>query len=308
MKNEEKNILSKLEELNYEYQKDGYYNYGKSVKNFVNLISKMKLYTAFLFFKSHLKNKKNRKIRTNINTKMEFDNSNPIIIHNKEGKSKIVIYTCITGNYDEVIEPVILETKCEYVLFTNNKDIKSKNWQIRLIPDEINKLGTNAEINRYIKMHPKEFFEDFDYSIYVDGNIKIISNISTFVDSINKKTGLAIHKHGSNICIYQEIKDCITRKKGNKNKLKEQYKKYMNQGFPKKFGMFQCSIIASDLHNINSIKILNDWWNEYIISKSSRDQIALPYVLYKNNYKPEDVGNLGEDISKNVKVKTNSHL
>ena len=220
----------------------------------------------------------------------------------------MAIYTCITGDYDNVEEPLIMEEGCDYFLFTNNPNIKSDSWKIKPIPEEIQKIKNNAKINRYIKMHPKELFEEYDYSIYIDGNIKLISTISQFVNQLNEKTGLAIHRHCTNVCVYDEVKDCRAYGKGDYSKLKKQVNRYRNEGFPKEYGMLECNVLVSDLKNNNAKMIFDEWWNEYLTSESMRDQIALPYVLWKKKIPVEEIGNLGENVNTNYAIKINSHI
>ena len=40
--------------------------------------------------------------------------------------NKICVYTCITGNYDNLIEINNIEEGIDYICYTNNKEIKSK--------------------------------------------------------------------------------------------------------------------------------------------------------------------------------------
>lgn len=157
-------------------------------------------------------------------------------------------------------------------------------------------------------MHPAEIFEGYDYSIYIDGNIKLISTISKLIQKVNENRGLAIHKHSSNNCISKEILDCRAYGKGNLKKLKEQVNRYFEKGFPKEYGMLECNVLVMDLKNKEAIHIFEDWWKEYLNSESRRDQIALPYVLWKNNVKVEEIGTLGENINKNPLFKINSHI
>ena len=309
---EQKSVLNKLEEINYDYQyNNNLFYYGKHIKFLISLFKQRKFKKLFLQYKVHLKNKKNAKKtnkgKENNNKESFIDFGEPIRIHNDSDK-KIAIYSCITGNYDDVLDPLVIEDNCDYILFTNNDRIKSDVWKIRKIPDAILELKDNAKINRYVKLHPKKLLKEYDYSIYIDGNIKIISNISTFIDKINDKTGLAIHRHTHNTCIFQEVNDCIAYGKGNKKNLKEQVNKYKKEGFPKEYGILQCNVLVSDLNNANSEKIFNAWWDEYFTSQSGRDQIALPYVLWKNHIKIDDIGNLGDDISKNRKIKVKEHI
>ena len=304
MQNIDKVLIEKLEDLNKEYLSSEYYQLGKYMKYLMNLLKKRRYIKCLQLLLLHFKNKKNKKEIRDIK-KNEMSTQYYI---KSENHHRIAIYTCITGNYDSVEEPLVLETGCDYFLFTNNKKIKSNNWKILDIPGNIKKIGDNAKINRYIKMHPKELFNQYDYAIYIDGNIKLISTISSFIEKIDKKTGLAIHRHCVNKCILDEIKTCRAYGKGNYRKLKKQGLRYKKEGFPKNYGMLECNVLVSNLNNTVSTKIFNEWWNEYIQSESMRDQIALPYVLWKNNIKIEEVGNLGNNVNKNYKIKINSHL
>jgi len=50
-------------------------------------------------------------------------------------KSRLVIYTAIIGNYDTLKDPEYIDENCDYVCFTDNRELKSDIWQIRLIKD-----------------------------------------------------------------------------------------------------------------------------------------------------------------------------
>lgn len=48
-----------------------------------------------------------------------------------------IIYTVITGNYDTIKQPLVVEEGVEYVLFTNNREIKDAGvWKVVQIPSE----------------------------------------------------------------------------------------------------------------------------------------------------------------------------
>lgn len=309
MQENEEILIEKLEDVNKEYLDSGYYELGKYIKFLMELLKKKRFIKFFQMVLLHFKRKKTKNNKNKIICESKKNKSNKLVVHSNS-KHKIAIYTCITGDYDAVEEPIVVEDSCDYYLYTNNKEIKSDIWTVKEIPDEIIKMNdnNNAKINRYIKMHPKELFEKYDYAIYIDGNIKLISTISSFIDNINSKTGLAIHKHCVNNCIFDEIKTCRAYGKGNYKNLKIQAQRYKKEGFPENYGMFECNVLVSDLNNNKSIEIFNEWWNEYLKSESMRDQIALPYVLWKNKIQVEDIGCLGDNVNKNYKLKINSHI
>lgn len=224
-------------------------------------------------------------------------------------KNKIVVYTCVIGEYDNIQKPLIQLDNVDYVLLTDKVEYYEKFkdiYSIKKIPDNILFKG-NILANRYIKFHPFEFFENYDYAIYLDGNVRVISDISNFISCCSEKTGIAMHRHRERNCIYDEATVCKLLRRGNLKLIKKQIMKYKEDGFPENFGMCEATVIVTNLKNITMKKLMNDWWNEFEKTGSLRDQIAFPYVIWKNNYKIDDIGNLGENIYENYKLELVKH-
>lgn len=220
---------------------------------------------------------------------------------------KIVVYTCIVGEYDKVIEPLYKNDNVDYVVYTNSNE-EFVQWKKRDIPQNIKQIDNNIIINRYIKLHPHELFEGYDYAIYIDGNIRSMSDLSDFIRAISEKSGLAMFRHHTRECIYIEEKVCNIYKKGDKEKLHNQTQKYKKEGFPYKYGMLEGNVIVTDLKNKKSNEILEKWWNEFEKSESLRDQMSLPYVLWKLGYKIDDIGILGNNVYSCPKFEFVKHL
>jgi len=258
-----------------------------------------------------LKEKINQKIiliKTKIiNPKLVEATSNNIEYKFYTGDKKIAIYTCITGKYDNVLEPYYIDEKCDYFVFTD-ENIETMVYQKVHIPQTIKNLNDNVLINRYIKMHPHELFEkDYDYAIYIDGNIQQISDLSAFVNNINDEIGISMHKHSIRKCIYDESKILKVYKKGNPKFIKKQVEQYKKEDFPIEYGMAEANIIVTNLKSNISKKIFEDWWEEFVKTKSMRDQLSLPYVMWKNNVKMDKLTTLGSSVYKNKKVRVINH-
>ena len=108
-----------------------------------------------------------------------------------------------------------------------------------------------------------------------------------------------MHRHHARNCIYIEGKACKIAKKGNAHKIKEQLSHYQQLNFPKKFGLYECNVIAFDLKNKNEKLIMDEWWDELVRSGSMRDQLSLPFVIWKMGYDFSDIGSLGNNVYKN---------
>lgn len=231
----------------------------------------------------------------NLYDSLDHEDILPSFDFNYKTDKKIVIYSCVSGNYDTFNSPIFVNKDVDYVLFVDDENVTNDScWKLKKIPDKL-KSYSSALKNRYIKMHPNELFPEYDYSIYIDGNVIITGDIIPFINCINEKTGLAIHTHSLRDCLEDEYVECVKQSKGNKKKMRKQIKKYYNEGFPKHFGIYECNVIFTKIGE-NSKSIYEMWWKEFCDSQSNRDQFSLPYVIWKMKYKFNDVGYLGNNI------------
>lgn len=231
---------------------------------------------------------------------IEYDESKSLF------RPRIVVYSCVTGGYDKVSEPEFVFDNIDYVLFTDTS-MDLKKWNVKPIPEFCDR-GSSILTNRYIKMHPCEIFRNsnYDFAIYVDGNLKIVGDLTPLTSDLGS-VGIAMHRHALRDDIRKEVIACIAQKKGNAKKLVKQVYSYSSQGFPKNFGMLECNMIVTDLKSKIAEKILDEWWDEFMKSGSMRDQLSLPYVVWKMGYAINDFGNLGYNIYRNPKIRKNNH-
>lgn len=221
--------------------------------------------------------------------------------------SKIAVYTCIFGNYDFIPEPEVCPDNIDYYIVTDMNISPISKWvkvDLSFVDETFNKM-TDIEKNRYVKMHPHKFFKDYQYSIYIDGNIKILTDFTEYIQEFNE-IGLKLHKHYRTKCVYKEIENCRNLGKDTSVLLDNHRLHLMNENMPRNFGMLEAPIIVRDHHNKKCIEVMEFWWSEFLLY-SNRDQISLPYVLFKLGIKIEDVGVLGNDIYSNFSFEKYEH-
>lgn len=225
----------------------------------------------------------------------------------RKNSKKVVVFSCITGNYDTIKKPFMKLPNVDYIMFTDRENNINNGWINKKIPNEISKF-TNANINRYIKMHPHDlFYKEYDYAIYIDGKIKIFTDLHPLISFINKKTGLALYRHGRRTNVYDEADQLISMGKGNRDNIINQMRNYKLEKLPKDTGLFEMAIIVTDLKNKTAKNLLTSWWDEFISSNSDRDQISWPYVLWKHGYSKDDIGDLGNNYEGEPKWITKGH-
>ena len=194
-------------------------------------------------------------------------------------KNKIVVYTCISGNYDSLKDIVKKEPDIDYICFTN-QDIISDTWEIRKIPEYLESLE-QTKIARCIKILPHLFLPEYEISVWVDGNIQVLGNTNKFINE-NLIGYLSMCKHPDRICTYQEAEAIINFKKDTSDIVNKQIEEYRNNGFPENNGMIQSNVIIRKHNNEKYINIGNLWWNE-VRKKSKRDQLSFNYSIWNKD-------------------------
>jgi hypothetical protein len=188
-----------------------------------------------------------------------------------------VVYTAVFGNYDNV-PPVNPEWNCDFVCFTDNPSIVSHGWQVVMV--QLNGESP-AQANRRYKMLPHKFFPNYERSLYVDGNVKIVTDPTPLFCKYLDNGVIAIPKHQDRNCAYAEARLCIEGGRVNKEITEQQMSRYAADGFPEKFEMTENGIIFRRHHDKNVMAMMDSWWEEYC-NGGRRDQLSLPYLIWKH--------------------------
>lgn len=213
-----------------------------------------------------------------------------------------VIYTCITGSYDDLIHHAYTDPRWDYVCFTDDPSLIAQGhalWQLKLIVfDRLDKV----RINRWHKLHPHILFPDCQKSIYVDGNVNILKK--DFFDDIERAITnnykIALSLHHVRDCIYEELLACIEGGKDCVDLMKKQIEFIKKDNFPKKQGLFDNSIIYREHHDREIISIMDHWW-WFIENFSRRDQLSLNYILWKHHFKANKLTDIPYRLTNKVK-------
>ena len=220
-------------------------------------------------------------------------------------KNRIAIYSAVFGDYDNILEPYIVPDNCDFYFFSD-KEINHENsiWRKGILPDAINDLS-NAEKNRYIKMHPHLIFPEYKYSIYVDGNVQIITDLTEYVNKMGG-IGIATHIHNNRSCVFDELKAIVKSGKETRENVERHRNYLLKSGMPYNYGLLQCSVIVREHNNPMCISVMEAWWEEYL-NYSKRDQISLPHVLFREGIKVQEVGVLGNNVYRNPSFRIGIH-
>ncbi|KUG24227.1 glycosyl transferase, family 2 [hydrocarbon metagenome] len=219
---------------------------------------------------------------------------------------KIAIYTCITGKYDYPQEPLLKPDNVDYIIVTDDPLLSTGAWKsidIRTIKG-VPPLD-DSRVSRYIKLHPHLFLNDYDYSIYIDANIKTVGDMRYLIYLLNQYGCIAsLHRHRD--CIYEELKACIRLKKGDPEIMRKQIDSYRNAAMPEHYGLIEANLLVRDHHNPACIEIMEKWWQE-IAKHSGRDQLSLPFVLWKMGIPASEIGRISDNVYKMAMIRIEPH-
>jgi hypothetical protein len=217
-------------------------------------------------------------------------------------QNKKVIYTAIFGGKDILHESLFLPKGFDFVCFTDNKDLRSTHWNIRVVSPFLKDPVRNA---RYYKIMAHQVLPEYEQSVWIDGNMIVKGNVDVWVKKYLSFSHFATFDHSkqkrrifkffwiqdkalARDCIYDELQQLVTRtEKGmymdDIETMKKQVAKYQEEGYPKHNGLAVTMIMLRNHHDKKVIELMEAWWRE-IEHGSRRDQLSLNYVAWKQNY------------------------
>lgn len=189
---------------------------------------------------------------------------------------RIVVYTCVTAGYDKV-QPAPRIANLDFILITDSPAAQAEGWIIRSLPPE---AGARASANRFVKMHPDLLFKDYDVSAYVDGNVRVLNDISAVARSAMIRGDIALFEHPFRRCIYLEAQECAAIGHDWSWKIDRQMRRYRRDGYPVDHGLYEANVIVRRHHSPAVRKLMAAWWSEYR-NGIRRDQLSLCYLSWK---------------------------
>lgn len=193
---------------------------------------------------------------------------------------KITIYTVITGGYDSLRQPVVVDDRFSYICFSNDfTEDRIGVWEIRKIPAVIEDL---QRLSRYPKLKPHELLSENDYSVYMDANLVIAHTdfYSRIMYLAAQNTILAGVKNGWRSCLYDEGFRCVLSRLDSIPKIIREMRFIKSEGFPRQFGMYEANIIFRSHHH-NIVKKQSELWWNMVLNNAKRDQLCFSYTMWK---------------------------
>ena len=165
---------------------------------------------------------------------------------------------------------------------------------------------SSLEIARFVKTHPHLYFKDYSQSIWIDGNLQIREDMESLGCILGENDFIAINRHPTKECCYDEAYDVIALNKTNPIQLKKQLKSYKVEGFPTEYGLFETNVLVRKHLDERCIRLMESWWDE-IKKWTIRDQMCFTYVLWKNGYTSDVVCTIGNGAKQDYRFIFRDH-
>ena len=132
---------------------------------------------------------------------------------------------------------------------------------------------------------PQIFLPEYDYWFWVDATHEVIVHPEIIIKQYLEDGEIGLWKHPHGNCAYQEAATINQLNYDYKHLVDAQVAYYKSVDYPENNGLYELPV--SIRKNTDNIKILNMRWWEQICRYSSRDQISMPFVLWKSHIIPK---------------------
>lgn len=193
---------------------------------------------------------------------------------------KIVVFSVLTGQYDNPHEILFKNPDVDYLLFTNNRSVKSDTWTVVYVESPLD----NKLLSRDIKINPHKYLDrKYSASIYVDANVSLYGDITELCGFLDDNISFAVTRHSERDSVKKEIAACIEQKGTDPEEAWKQYEKYLEAGFTDTFGLAECTILVRRHSDYKLCALMELWWEEYL-NGIKRDQVSLPYCIEMSGF------------------------
>ena len=210
-------------------------------------------------------------------------------------EERIAVYTACFGAYDRIHTPVIHPDNVDYYLITDTPGAAA-GWQEINGREHVPEAYRDDPVlaNRWYKLHPHILFPEYTYSVYVDSNILIVSDLTALTKALTDfPAAMFLHKNRN--CVYDEIKACILKGKDTEEALRAHEALLREHGVPEQYGLLEAPVIARRHNDPQCIQLMELWWSSFL-NGCRRDQISLIDALYRLGIPVPVLGTLGNNV------------
>ena len=211
----------------------------------------------------------------------------PVMPKKRESpKGRKCVYTVLTGGYDRLLASRCVAHGWDFIAFVDDPAaVNSPHWQIRKL--DVGDYDRQAA-SRLPKILPHRFLAEYDFSLYIDANMRLRGELDRLGDRTNWPVFSSVN-HPWRSCVYTELRQIANLAKAPVASANAQIARYETEGVPGDLGLFENGFLLRQHMNPAALAIAESWWAEFIRSETRRDQPALAVALWRLQRKIESI-------------------
>ncbi|MBK4346475.1 glycosyltransferase domain-containing protein [Lacisediminihabitans changchengi] len=197
--------------------------------------------------------------------------------HQLTAEPRRVVYTALIGRYEQLNEqPVALETDIEFICFTDDEQLTSKTWNIRLITPRF-PLDTIRSA-RYLKVRGPEILGDYDETLWIDNSVRLRATPNLLLDEWLRETDLAIPGHSWRTSVIGEFDAVAADGYDDPSRVYEQLIHYSTivPAVLEEVPYWTALLARRRTSEVDAAMQL--WW-DHLLRYSRRDQLSVNFAL-----------------------------
>lgn len=208
--------------------------------------------------------------------------------------AKYVIFTCITGGFDSLLQPLVTDPDFDFVCFLPEEEVRSERigeWHIR--PLRAMPLS-NRLLAKYVKMHERFLLSEYEYSLWIDGNIRVATAevFGIFREKVARGILFSGINHPLRDDVYEEALKVYSNGLDSYGKVMDTVSFLSRERYPRHSGLYETNVVFRK-HSDPAVASFDELWWEMVNRYSSRDQLSHGYCLRKaglrdDHFVPED--------------------
>jgi hypothetical protein len=196
----------------------------------------------------------------------------------RRGQKRCVVYTAITGHYDDLRPPLVTDPELDYVVFADDQLPEPPSpWIHAVLPEG---KGDDSRASRFPKTHPHVCLPGYEISAWVDGAYQLRNLSAKAMEAVSRTGPISFFSHPERSCAYDEAKTVRELGLDSPENIDAFVERLEAHGFPCHAGLVESGFIIRDHHDTRVVEAMEEWW-ETICNGCRRDQLSINFVLWK---------------------------
>lgn len=197
------------------------------------------------------------------------------------------MYTALFGGYESLTEqPVALDSAADFICFTDDPNLTSETWQIRVIDQPM--LGDTVRSSRLIKIRGHENLDHYDQTLWIDNSVLLKCDPVGMLREWLAGYDMALPRHSYRRSVASEFDAVNAAGRDDPARIYEQlevYSKYVPE-------MLDAPVLWTALlarHRSPKVAEAMTIWADQVMRHSRRDQLSIRFALQRAGLEPLEI-------------------